>query len=149
MKLFFMFLLFLFLTSCSDDEDNRPVSDCGPYIEILSSTDGLDPGDAFALADISTEGTCLSIEVSATGCNPDDWTAELVTDGAVAESIPTQTNARFILDRQLPDGASICQAIAFKTFTFDLSDYLTPGALPSNLRLVGPADTARVILFEE
>jgi len=86
--------------------------------------------------------------VSGTGCNPDEWTAQLVTDGSVAESSPTQTVARFVFDNQMPEDSIICQALSSVLYSFDLSPYLSPEVLPSNFTVLGPDTTSMVFLIE-
>jgi hypothetical protein len=150
MKYLLIFSLFvlLALSSCADDDDTFAPSDCGPLINTVGSIDGLGSGDQFDISSTSVDGLCLSIEVSATGCNPEEWTAELVTDSSVGESTPTQTTARFVFDDQLPEDAITCLAILSKTFTFDLSPYLTTEVLPSNLTILGPDTTSVTLLVE-
>jgi hypothetical protein len=149
MKYLFAFPLFaLFaLSSCADDDDSAPITECGQLIEIVSSISGLDSGDGFAISSASVEGLCLSVEVNATGCNPEEWTAELITNGNVAESTPTQSIAQFVFDNHLPEDSITCLALSFKTFTFDLSPYLS-SAIPSNFELLGQDTSSMVLLVE-
>ncbi|MFT4687406.1 MAG: hypothetical protein ACI92C_002306 [Neolewinella sp.] len=150
MKYLLTFSLFvlLALSSCADDDDTFAPSDCGPLINTVGNIDGLGSGDQFGISSTSVDGLCLSIEVSATGCNTEEWTAELITNSSVDESTPTQTTARFVFDNQLPEDAITCLAILSKTFTFDLSPYLTTEVLPSNLTILGPDTTSVTLLVE-
>ena len=146
-KLVFLPFLVALFFACQDDDDARPLPDCeGTPILITQLTDFPDSDD-FAFESFSVEGTCLTVTVGASGCTADGWTMTLRTDGSVAESIPTQTSARLIFDDGV-DGGATCQAFFNRSFTFDLSEYLTAGALPSNLTLRGPDSETRVILFE-
>lgn len=140
-----LLLLVLLIGSCQGEDDPAPFDDCGPAIANVSAF-SIPSGDGFDVIDLSVEGTCLTVTVGASGCSSDDWTMELVTDGAVAESFPTQTTAQLIFDDAVDGGAS-CLAYFNETYTFDLSPYLT-GALPTNLTVIGP-DTLQSVLFVE
>jgi len=145
-QLFFCLLLLPLLTACMDDDDNATPSECGEPINITDTTDA-PIGDGFHLNDHQLTGTCLSLTVTATGCNDDEWTAELRTDGSIAESLPTQSHARMLLNRSIDGGGVICQALATKTFYFDLDPYLAI-SLPSRLTVEGPDSTLFVVLVE-
>ena len=62
---------------------------------------------------------------------------QLFTFGEVAESMPTQTSARLLFDDALDEVAFTCQVLLTETYTFDLSDYLTPDVLPTRFTLTG------------
>jgi len=147
-KLFLAFLLLPLLTACEDDDDSPSPADCGIPINITDTTDA-PTDDYFELNDHAVTGTCLSFTISAFSCNgeQDEWAAELRTDGSIAESNPTQSNARLILDRNLNGGGVLCQGIASKTFDFNLDSYLG-NALPSRLTVVGPDSTLFTVLVE-
>ncbi len=145
-RLLLAFLILPFLTACTDDDDTPSPANCGTPINITDTTDA-PIGDDFALTDHTITGTCLSFTINATGCNDDEWTAELRTNGEVLESSPTQTNARFLLDRHLNGGGVICQTLATKVFEFDLDPYLG-NDLPSRLTVAGPDSTLFTVLVE-
>ena len=129
MKYLLIALLPVLLLTCEKNDPAPTLPACGPAITI---TPAAPQSDGFALTNASVDGFCLTLTVAATGCGSDSWTAELLTDGVVAESSPTQTSARLVLN--LNQGPIVCQAEFEKDFTFDLTDYLT-GALPTRLRL--------------
>lgn len=143
-QLFFACLLLPLFTACMDDDDES--TNCGTPINISDLTDA-PIGDPFALSDHTLTGTCLSFTINAAGCNDDEWTAELRTNGLVLESLPTQSAARFMLDRNLNGGGVICQALSSKSFDFDLAPYLG-NALPSRLTVEGPDSTLFTVLIE-
>lgn len=130
MKHMLVLLLPLLLLACEKD-DPQPVSDCGPAITISDLTDVPD-SDPYVITAANVEGLCLALTVQSTGCGSEGWTATLRTDGTIAESSPTQTAARLILDRN--DGDVICQAEISRDFTFDLTAYVAD-ALPTVLSL--------------
>ncbi len=142
------FIVLSVVPSCNGDEDVLLPLPCDDQIETISSINDLDSGDGFAISSMFLDGSCLLVEVSGTGCNPDEWTAQLVTDGSVAESSPTQTVARFVFDNQMPEDSIICQALSSVLYSFDLSPYLSPEVLPSNFTVLGPDTTSMVFLIE-
>lgn len=133
--------------ACQDDDDGLTVSTCGPPI-MIALDNSFPFSDDFILVSHSTEGTCLTVTIGASGCGDEGWTLGLRTDGSVAESIPTQTHARLIFDDQVPGGGASCLAYFELTETFDLSEYLNAGALPSVLTLTGPDAEQTQIPFE-
>ena len=135
----------LSITACQDDDDLAPGNDCGPAIDIVQEFT-IPGGDDFDLVDLSVEGMCLTVTAGASGCSSDNWTMDLVTDGSVAESLPTMTSAQFVFDDGV-DGGATCLAYFNETYSFDLSSYLA-GALPTNLTVIGPDTLRTVILIE-
>ncbi|NJB84447.1 hypothetical protein GGR26_000192 [Lewinella marina] len=134
-------LLLAFLSfACEKDEALRLT--CGPDIRIVGSVEGL-ASDHFILESARVEDRCLTVEIGASGCTADHWTLDLVTTGNVAESNPTQSSARLIFDDQVDEFT--CMAYLTRTFSFDLSPYLSEEALPSELSLIG---TDTVLLVE-
>ncbi|MEO0734072.1 MAG: hypothetical protein AAFZ52_14650, partial [Bacteroidota bacterium] len=134
------------LVACLDDDDATPqLSNCGPAITIVADP-AIPTSDRYAITAATIDRLCLTVTLSATGCSTTNWQAEIVTDGAVAESLPTQSAARIILDDGVADGNPICQAEVSRTFSFDLTPYLGDGgSRPSTLRLLG---TDRVVTVE-
>ena len=149
-RLLFALPLFLFfLAGCDDDSDviSFPPETCGTPIIIALSND-FPPSDGFTLVDHSVEGTCLTVRIGASGCSDEGWSLDLRTNGSVAESLPTQTNARLIFDDGVPGGGASCLAYFEQEHVFDLSEYLDEGALPTLLTLTGPDAETRVVGFE-
>ena len=131
---FFALLPFLFL-ACSDDDDATPIVDCGPEIEFFDLT-VIPASDGYTITEATVTDRCLEVTLAATGCSAEAWTAELLTNGVVAESSPTQTSAFLTVDLQ--QDSIVCQAVFQRTFTFDLRPYLTDAVLPSRFRIQGP-----------
>jgi len=142
------FFLLAFLPACLDDDDsdNEPAF-CGTPIVVADQTDA-PASDNFTLVSHSTDGLCLTVTIGASGCSQEGWTLDLRTDGSVAESVPTQTNARLIFNDQVPGMGESCLAYFELTKTFDLSAYLTNGALPTVLSLTGPDEQQTQVPFE-
>ncbi|CAH1001685.1 hypothetical protein LEM8419_02591 [Neolewinella maritima] len=144
MKRFFpACVLALLLTACGDDDDQIPRLLCGPDItigDVLVAREF----DSFTLVDAKVTDLCLEVTVSATGCSSQGWTMELFTFGEVAESLPTQTSARLLFDDGVDAAEFTCQAEVTETYSFDLSPYLTPDALPTEFTLTGLATTLSI-----
>lgn len=148
MKTAYLSLLVLLIFTCGacqDDDDTGRLANCeGELIQIVA--DPLSPAsDTYGISDVKAQGLCLSFTLTKTGCGSDAWTADLLTNGLVAESLPTQTGARIVFDDGVEDGGVICQAEISKEFTFDLSPYLGEGALPTTFTLIG---TGQVLSIE-
>ena len=143
-----LFFAMLFFAACQDDDHVLPrlPDDCVTPILLTTQTDAPE-SDFFDLAEVSTDGTCLSVTIGASGCSSEGWSMTLRSNGEVAESSPTQTAARLIFDDGVEGGVS-CLAYFTVTYNFDLSDYLTAGALPSNLSLTGPDTEQTTVFFE-
>ena len=141
---FFLVTVFSLLTTCSEGEDDdQLIIVCGSPIEITEN--GLQPGgDDYMVVSVTRTEFCLSVEIEATGCSTEAWTASLRTDGVIAESLPTQSAAYLEFDDAVADDEFTCQAQQRRTFDFDLANYLT-GALPTEFQLVG---TDQIIVLE-
>jgi hypothetical protein len=147
-KRFPLLFVVLILAACQDDDGPEPLLsvDCGEPIFLTDQTD-VPASDAFDLIEVSTSGLCMDVTIGASGCSMDGWAMQLRSNGEVAESLPTQTSARLIFDDGV-EGNNICLAYFTVTYTFNLSDYLSPGALPSNLTLTGPGAEQTTVFFE-
>lgn len=143
MKYISVILLTLCFLSCDKSDSASPRELCGSAIIIDVNRVNAD-SDGFALVDASVEGMCLTVTIATTGCSSQGWELDLVTSGNIAESLPTQSGARLIFANPAAGGIT-CQAEIQETYVFDLSDYLTEGALPTRLTLEG---TDRVFEIE-
>ncbi|MEM1360062.1 MAG: hypothetical protein AAGF89_17775, partial [Bacteroidota bacterium] len=144
---FFLFPLVFACTACQDDDDIVPLPsdpNCnGELVKIVA--DPLGPvSDTYGLSNVQIEGLCLSFTLTKTGCGSDGWTADLLTDGAVAESLPTQTAVRIVFDDGIDNGGVTCQAEISREFTFDLTPYLGEGALPTTLSFLDTDETLAI-----
>jgi hypothetical protein len=135
---FFALCCLSYLLACSDEEKlTLDPSRCGSPIQIVDVLLVVEV-DSFALIDASVTDRCLSVTVGASGCGSEGWNMDLITLGQVAESNPTQTSAELVFDDGVPAGQPICAAFIEETYEFDLSPYLTDGALPTIFTLGTP-----------
>lgn len=135
MKYSFIIFLVLCFLSCDKSDPATPRELCGSAIIIDADRMDAD-SDGFAIVDATVEGTCLTVTIATTGCSSQGWELDLVTSGNIAESLPTQSGARLIFANPAAGGIT-CQAEIQETYVFDLSDYLTAGALPTLFTLEG------------
>lgn len=143
-----LFSLTLFRAAgCGDDErpsDGTVAADgCGQEIQIRHPLPRLTTDD-YQIVDASVEGRCLSVTISATGCSSEAWRVGLHTTGEVAESSPTQTSALLVFDDGVGDDEMTCQAIIEETYRFDLTPYLSDGALPTTFSITGTETTLSI-----
>ena len=111
-------------------------TDCGPSIQVRDPMPRL-TSDFFEIVEATVHDRCLSVRLSASGCSSDFWKVALHTDGRVAESSPTQTQALLVFDDGVEEDGVTCQMVLEKTFTFDLGPYLTDAVLPTSFSLTG------------
>ncbi|PPK88189.1 hypothetical protein CLV84_1154 [Neolewinella xylanilytica] len=139
-----LFALTLFRSAgCSDDaRETVRTTDCGPVIQVRDPMPRL-TSDAYTVVGASADGLCLSVTISATGCSSEPWRVALHTDGAVAESSPTQTTALLVFDDGVGENEMTCQAIIEETYQFDLGPYLAD-ALPTTFSLTGTETTVEI-----
>jgi hypothetical protein len=143
MKQLSLFILITVFMACEKADTNTPAPNCGRAIEINASRVN-DASDNFALVAANIEGKCLTVTIAATGCGAQGWQLDLVTDGAIAESLPTQSAARLLFTDPAAGGIT-CQAEIQATYEFNLSDYLTDDVLPTQFSLL---DTEQMFTVE-
>lgn len=120
----------LLLAACSNDDDQPVVSFCNPPVTI---SDERPPSDDFTLVDAIIADRCLALSVAASGCEEDDFSASLWTDGHFALSDPPQAGVDLIFD----DGNTDCEAVITTTFQFDLTPYIPLDSGPVRLNIGG------------
>lgn len=139
--LVFLPLLGLFISACNagigaDDEDAPVGLDDGcPGAGIIIADKGDWPAgpDLTGPATLTLDYPCLIVDYRWVGCSDQGLPLNLVTDGAVAESSPTQTRATLRFSEN--DAITPC-AIFERRDTFDLLPFLA-GARPSYLTISG------------
>jgi len=121
-KSIFVFSLILTsLLSCSESDDNPyQNSTCDQITIVDNSRYKSNQSEGFLIRSVQLTGDCLEIEIESSGCNGDTWKVELIDAGRVAESNPEQRDLRVLLEYE-----EFCNAIVFKTYTFDLRSIRT------------------------
>lgn len=107
---------FLLMNTQCDSED-LDVAYCGQSVVI--DTDFFDSAvsDSYELLSVNLSDDCLTIEVSASGCDGESWSMVLVDSGSVAESSPEQRYLKFIFSND-----EVCLAVFSQSRSFDLQN---------------------------
>lgn len=115
-----LFLGFLLLVSCKDDENEPP--NC--QFEVIINNDLFQnaPDDHMELIEAKIEGHCLHITMASGGCDGNSWEVKLLSDGNILESAPPQRNIRFSLKNE-----ELCDAWITHSYTFDITSLQVEG----------------------
>jgi len=116
----FIFLIFLCLSSCQDENIVEP---CTQMLLIGNEIYDNYPDDQLTILDVTLEGDCLQINFAASGCSGNSWIVELVGREEILESLPPQRLIRLSLENN-----EICDAYIGKSVTFDI----TPSRISGN-----------------
>ncbi|RRA94703.1 hypothetical protein [Paenimyroides viscosum] len=132
---FLMLFLGVFFVSCDflDDHIKNP---------ITTTCDKSAVEDAVKLNQISTSnytitnvilnGDCLEVTISSSGCNPDNWTMNLVGAKSLAAVSPPHIGVKVELINN-----EACLAVFQKTVSFDLTDFQWVGQNKVQLNIDG------------
>ena len=125
------FSLLLMNTQCDEDDDFQ-VSSCGQpaiidaaYFETAVSSD-------YFLVGYNIDRDCLSIDVSASGCDGESWSMVLVDSGNVAESSPEQRFLKFVFTND-----EDCLAVFSQSRIFNLTGLRVEGSNEVVLNIEG------------
>ncbi|TGV02497.1 hypothetical protein [Flavivirga rizhaonensis] len=132
--LFVVSVMCCFLSiQCKDDDDIKPTIDICDQKTVINKNiyNNLVSAD-FNFVRTEITDNCLTIEISASGCDGNSWEFNLVDSGAVAESSPEQRYLKFQLINE-----EACLAIFKKTVSFDLTSLQINGSNEIILRLEG------------
>ena len=105
-------MLLAAVVGCEDEIPN--ISDCAAPIYLNES--GAIISAPYQITAAQMNGTCLEVEVSASGCDGESWNGRLFVFPDVAESLPPQVTVEFGLENQ-----ELCEALVRQTFSFDMS----------------------------
>jgi len=108
-------------TQC--DEDNEIETPCGQSVIIDSGFYDTAESSLYNLISAEIEGNCLTINISASGCDGNSWSMVLVDSGAVAESSPEQRFLKFVFTNE-----EVCLAVFSQERSFDLSALQVSGS---------------------
>ena len=115
------FILLFINAKCSDDDEAE--SSCGPMAVIDAGFYDASESDAYNLMSAEIMGNCLTVEISAGGCDGSTWSLVLVDSGAIAESIPAKRSLKLVFSN-LED----CEAQITQTRVFDLRNIQIEGS---------------------
>lgn len=115
------FALLFMNTQC--DEDNEIETPCGQSVIIDSGFYDTAESSLYNLISAEIEGNCLTINISASGCDGNSWSMVLVDSGAVAESSPEQRFLKFVFTNE-----EVCLAVFSQERSFDLSALQVSGS---------------------
>ena len=116
------FPLLLMNTQCDDDDDIQD-SNCGEFVIIDNSFYESAVSTDYTLVGFSIDEDCLTIEISASGCDGETWSMVLVDSGNIAESSPEQRFLKFVFTNN-----EACLAVFSQSRNFDLSNLQIEGS---------------------
>ena len=125
------FSLLLMNTQCDEDDDFQ-VSSCGQSAIIDSAFFETAESSEYFLDGYSINDDCLTIEISASGCDGESWSMVLVDSGNVAESSPEQRYLKFVFTNN-----ETCLAVFSQVREFNLSALRVDGSNEIVLNIEG------------
>ncbi len=124
-------LLLLMNTQCDEDDDFQ-VSSCGQPVIIDNAFFETAESSDYVLVDSSITNDCLTVEISASGCDGESWSMVLVDSGNVAESSPEQRYLKFVFTNN-----EACLAVFSQVREFNLSTLRVDGSTEVVLNIEG------------
>jgi len=114
-------LCFLNMTQCNEDDliisdDLSLILVCDEPVIIDDDIYNEDTSDYFVIESAIIEDDCLTIMISASGCDSNSWDFDLIASTLIGESIPLQRFVKLIFTN--PEA---CLAYFTKEVSFDLS----------------------------
>ncbi|MCB0538163.1 MAG: hypothetical protein KDE33_11640 [Bacteroidetes bacterium] len=113
--LFSVISLFILLTACNKNKDDKKTLACGDVVNIDADKYQSDSSSYFLIDTAFINQNCLTITIGASGCDGSTWQTVLYDEGVVMDSYPIQRNIRFVLKNE-----ELCLAVFSKTYSFDL-----------------------------
>lgn len=101
-------------TRCDDDEDVKRA--CGQAVVIDKGYYEAATSDAFDFIHAEVIDNCLSVNLSASGCNGETWSIVIVDSGIVSASAPDQRNLKLVFSNE-----EMCKSVFTQNRMFDLS----------------------------
>ena len=111
LKVFVVVILLAMFNAC---EDGRVKTSCGSQAVISDKFDSV-ISDEYSMVSVSLNDQCLTIEISAGGCDGDSWKADLLVSKMAELSMPPYISLRLVLEDD-----ELCEALVKKRFHFDL-----------------------------
>ena len=112
---FYAWIIFLFIILNACDSDDKPAaSSCDYMTEIVSDVEFNQIETAnYNIFAVAVEDDCLLLTYASSGCNPDNWTENLVSADENNPESQRRVKMRLINNEE-------CEAVFQKTVSFDL-----------------------------
>ena len=131
-----LFALCLLNFQCSEDDGNPVLpTNCAALAIIDSTTFQTGATSLYTINSVDIIDDCMSISISASGCDGVSWVMQLIDSGDVQESTPPQRSIKLFLVNN-----EACLAQISRAQTFDLSTLRVDGADEIILNLDGYDD---------
>ena len=121
-KLLFLISIGLIFCNCSNGDDQESPINCDFATVINPQQFANTISDQFTINSLTIIDDCLTIKVSASGCDGNSWELKLIDSGAIEESFPPQRDLKFSLKNE-----EDCLAYLTKEITFDISNLQVDG----------------------
>jgi hypothetical protein len=114
------------------NEDDVVLLPCG--LEVVSNNEVYETAesDNFGVLNVDLSGDCLTVDVTTSGCDSNDWVLTLIDSGNIAESMPPQRYLKLTLFNN-----QVCLVVLEKAETFDLSSLRVDGTNEVLLNIEG------------
>jgi len=106
----------VFILSCNNDDDDVQLSQCDATVVVDNSIYQTTASDYYSLVSGEIDVDCLSVNISASGCDGSTWVITLVDSEVIAESMPPQRYLKLMLANN-----EACLAVLNKEQSFDLT----------------------------
>ncbi|WP_152487255.1 hypothetical protein [Winogradskyella psychrotolerans] len=115
-KIIMFSLVSMFLMSFQCHEDDVILLPCG--LEVVSDNEAYETSesDNYGVLNVDLSGDCLTVDVTTSGCDNNDWVLTLIDSENIAESMPSQRYLKLTLFNNQD-----CSVVLEKAETFDLS----------------------------
>jgi|AntDeeMinimDraft_4_1070355.scaffolds.fasta_scaffold10471_2 hypothetical protein len=119
-QLFPLIIILCGFTACDQSDDpgdiQKTINDCDFETIVDANEYENINSDDFELSNIAIQDNCLSLEITASGCDGDSWEIRLIDSQAILESNPEQRNLKIDFTNQ-----EDCRSTVSRTFSFDLN----------------------------
>jgi len=101
------------LNSCDDKNDAITLEHESVIINNVLYNETI---NNYIITDVQLNGNLLTIKISSSGCNSNNWKAVLIDANEILESFPLQRNIKLYLENN-----EACLAVFEKEFTFNIA----------------------------
>jgi len=131
-KVIMFSLTSMLLMNFQCNEDDVVLLPCG--LEVVSNNEAYETAesDNFGVLNVDLSGDCLTVDVTTSGCDSNDWVLTLIDSGNIAESMPPQRYLKLTLFNN-----QVCLVVLEKAETFDLSSLRVDGTNEVLLNIEG------------